>query len=106
MLPICALGSVNERVTAPPAQQGVAGGLLATGRVLGQSLSIALAGAVFAGFGGAEAGRALVAQGHTAADPRLVERFLLGYRAALWTASGCAFSGALLALRRGRLARG
>ena len=89
---------------APAENQGVASGLLATGRVLGQSLSIALSGAVFAGFGGASAGRALMARATQAApDPRLVETFLLGYRAALWVAAGCALSGALLALRGSRL---
>jgi len=88
---------------APPAQQGVAGGMLATGRVLGQSLSIALAGAVFAAFGGAEAGRALATSGPgRALDPALVARFLAGYRAALWTAAACALLGAALALGRSR----
>jgi EmrB/QacA subfamily drug resistance transporter len=89
---------------APPDQQGVAGGLLATGRVLGQSLSIALAGAVFAGFGGADAGRALMAQG-AAQPPELVARFLMGYRTALWAAAGCAAFGAWIALKRARLPR-
>jgi MFS family permease len=86
---------------APAGQQGVAGGLLATGRVLGQSLSIAIAGAVFAAFGGAEAGRALAAIGPDAPlDAAEVARFLGGYRAALWTAGACALLGALLALGR------
>jgi EmrB/QacA subfamily drug resistance transporter len=88
---------------APPEQQGVAGGLLATGRVLGQSLSIALSGAVFAGFGGAEAGRALMASAaQLPPPPELVATFLAGYRAALWVAAGCALLGALLALGRSR----
>jgi EmrB/QacA subfamily drug resistance transporter len=86
---------------APAGQQGVAGGLLATGRVLGQSLSIALAGAVFAAFGGADAGRALAAIGPDAPlDPALAAHFLVGYRAALWAAGACALLGALLALGR------
>src|SRR5262249_36892688 len=38
---------------APRDQQGAASGFLATGRVVGQSISVALAGAVFAGLGGA-----------------------------------------------------
>jgi MFS family permease len=89
--------------SAPPDQQGVAGGLLATGRVLGQSLSIALSGAVFAGFGGADAGRALMLSRPDAPlDPRLVATFLGGYRAALWVAAGCALLGALIALGRSR----
>jgi EmrB/QacA subfamily drug resistance transporter len=47
---------------APPRAQGVASGILATGRVIGQSLSVALAGAVFAAKGGAVAGGALAAR--------------------------------------------
>ncbi len=46
---------------APPEEQGVASGTLATFRVIGQSLSVAVAGAVFAGFGAAAAGSALAA---------------------------------------------
>jgi EmrB/QacA subfamily drug resistance transporter len=88
---------------APPERQGVAGGLLATGRVLGQSLSIALSGAVFAGLGAADAGRELVArEASTSASSRLVEVFLSGYRAALWVSAGCALLGMLIALRRSR----
>jgi EmrB/QacA subfamily drug resistance transporter len=88
---------------APSDQQGVAGGLLATGRVLGQSLAVALSGAVFAGFGGADAGRALMKRGPGAPlDPELVATFLRGYRAALWVAASCAALGALLALGRSR----
>src|SRR5207248_5773479 len=41
---------------APRNQQGTASGFLATGRVVGQSISVALAGAIFAAFGGATAG--------------------------------------------------
>ncbi len=49
---------------APKDQQGSASGFLATGRVVGQSLSVALAGAVFSSLGGALAGRILATQGH------------------------------------------
>jgi EmrB/QacA subfamily drug resistance transporter len=45
--------------SAPKQRQGLASGMLATGRVVGQSLSVALTGAIFAGLGGAEAGRLL-----------------------------------------------
>jgi EmrB/QacA subfamily drug resistance transporter len=41
--------------SAPLNRQGVASGFLATGRVMGQSISVALAGAIFAGLGGAAA---------------------------------------------------
>src|SRR2546421_3466394 len=47
---------------APRSRQGSASGFLATGRVVGQSLSVALAGAIFAGLGGAAAGAALVSR--------------------------------------------
>ncbi len=46
--------------SAPRKQQGSASGFLATGRVVGQSVSVALSGAIFAGLGGAAAGQALV----------------------------------------------
>ena len=46
--------------SAPRNQQGSASGFLATGRVFGQSVSVALAGAVFTSLGGAAAGAALV----------------------------------------------
>jgi EmrB/QacA subfamily drug resistance transporter len=48
---------------APRDQQGSAAGFLATGRTVGQSISVALAGAIFAGLGGAAAGNALTS-GH------------------------------------------
>src|SRR5436309_1915290 len=44
---------------APRTAQGEASGLLATGRVLGQSMSVALVGTVFAALGGATAGTLL-----------------------------------------------
>jgi EmrB/QacA subfamily drug resistance transporter len=45
--------------SAPRARQGVAAGFLATGRVMGQSVSVALAGAIFTSLGGAIAGAVL-----------------------------------------------
>lgn len=45
---------------APRNRQGVASGFLATGRVVGQSISVALAGAIFTSLGGAVAGAILV----------------------------------------------
>lgn len=45
--------------SAPRTQQGVASGFLATGRVVGQSISVALAGAIFVSLGGAVAGALL-----------------------------------------------
>ena len=49
---------------APRNLQGSAAGFLATGRVVGQSLSVAISGAIFASLGGATAGQILVAQAH------------------------------------------
>ena len=49
---------------APREQQGVASGFLATGRVVGQSISVAIASAIFGSLGGAAAGRALIQNGH------------------------------------------
>ena len=45
---------------APRHLQGSASGFLATGRTMGQSVSIAIAGAVFVGLGGATAGNMIV----------------------------------------------
>jgi MFS family permease len=87
---------------APPERQGVAGGLLATGRVLGQSLSVAVAGAVFTSLGGAEAGRLLAAHPAGPVDPALTATFITSYGTALRLCAGFALLGALIALvRRG-----
>ncbi|HWO14808.1 MAG TPA: MFS transporter [Polyangiaceae bacterium] len=87
---------------APRDRQGLAGSLLATGRVLGQSLGIALAGAVFAGLGGARAGQELL---KAPSEPALVRSFLLAFRGALWVSASCALLGALLLVRHARRAR-
>ena len=79
---------------APRDQQASAGGVLATGRVVGQSLSVAVAGAIFAASGGALAGQALL-RGASFAPDRLLAlqaAFLQGFHAAFL---GCA---ALVAL--------
>jgi MFS family permease len=88
---------------APADAQGLAGGLLATGRVLGQSLSVAVTGAVFAALGGAEAGRLLALRRPALAEPALAQTFVASYRAALWVCAGIALLGALVSLSRGRL---
>ena len=48
--------------SVPAAEQGLASGVFATGRVVGQSLSVALSGAVFSSLGGAAAGTLLAAR--------------------------------------------
>jgi len=87
--------------------QGVAAGFLATGRVVGQSASVAIAGAVFAAFGGASAGRALVqppSHDHAGASANLVvlqRTFESGYHAAFIVCAAIAALGIVTALARG-----
>ena len=84
---ICALGmgtfqSPNNSAimgAAPRDRQGVAAGMLATGRTMGQSMSVAIAGAVFAAFG----------------------RGLPGFRAALIACAVIAAIGIVTSLLRG-----
>ncbi len=91
---------------APGNERGEASGLMTTGRVLGQSLSVAVAGAIFTGLGGAAAGRALAAAASIVpvAAPEIValqHTFLAGFRAALTVAAGLAAVGIFAALVRG-----
>jgi EmrB/QacA subfamily drug resistance transporter len=86
---------------APPNRQGLASGLLATGRVIGQSLSVAFAGAVFGALGGASAGLALMA--HTAMNAEVERgRFLHAFSAAMLLMAAFAALAALTSLVRGR----
>ncbi len=89
----------------PPGKQGEASGLLATGRVIGQSLSVALTWAVFAGLGGASAGRALAATpGRAVASEdiaALQQAFLSGFKGALMGCAAVAAAGLLATLIRG-----
>src|SRR5580704_1428438 len=93
---------------APPAEQGEASGVLATTRVAGQALSVAVAGAVFAGLGGAAAGGSLVAMHRTVtspgipADGALQATFIHGFDTALVVCAAFAAAGVLTALVRGR----
>ena len=84
---------------APRDRQGVAAGVLATGRTLGQSLSVAFAGALFGLFGGGAAARALHrgGTGGPAADA-----FLRGMHAALLGCAVVALASSAVALVRGR----
>lgn len=88
--------------SAPPGRQGLASGMLATGRVMGQSLSVAFAGAVFAALGGGSAGRALAAGAAGARLETLRGTFLHGFSAALQGLALIAACAALVALVRGR----
>ena len=88
---------------APRGAQGVASGLLATGRVLGQSLSVSLAGAVFAGRGGTAAGERLA--GRVCLSPAalagLQHTFVGAMRAAFIVCASLSAVGVVTALVRG-----
>src|SRR3954470_2795634 len=90
---------------APRAEQGEASGLLVTGRVIGQSLSVAAAGAIFASLGAATAGGILAGQ-RGALDAgqisALQATFLHGFNSALLACATFAMIGVPIALVRGR----
>ncbi len=92
---------------APKGQQGVAAGFLATGRVVGQSTSVAVAVAVFAALGGASAGRALAqepAHGRALSPANLAalqRAFEAGYHGAFLVCAALAALGIFTALARG-----
>jgi EmrB/QacA subfamily drug resistance transporter len=85
--------------------QGEASGLLATGRVIGQSMSVALTGTVFAALGGAAAGTLLSSQqAHNlsqASISGLQNTFVSSFHAALLVCAACAALGIFTALARG-----
>src|SRR6266581_4502057 len=92
---------------APRNQQGTASGFLATGRVVGQSLSVALAGAIFAAFGGATAGLILSSNQSSQALSlqqviHLQQTFINGFHAAFITCACVAAFGVLTSLVRGK----
>jgi EmrB/QacA subfamily drug resistance transporter len=89
---------------APPDQVGVASGILATARVIGQSLSVAVAGAVFTTFGGAAAGAALVAGRETLrveGARALQQTFVTGLHAAFLVCAVLAALGVVTSVLRG-----
>ena len=92
---------------APRNQQASAGGILATGRVVGQSLSVAVAGAIFAAGGGALAGQALLRDTSVASEVAsehllaLQEAFLRGFQAAFLACAALVAVGCLIALGNG-----
>src|ERR1019366_349962 len=91
---------------APPSEQGEASGLLATSRVIGQGMGVALTGTVFAALGGAVAGTLLVAQrAHPAVLTNvsaLQNTFTRGFHAALLTCALFAALGIFTSLARGK----
>ncbi len=91
---------------APPSEQGEASGLLATGRVIGQGLGVALTGTVFAALGGAAAGTLLLVQrAHNLVQTNvsaLQNTFISGFHAALLTCALFAALGIFTSLARGK----
>jgi len=81
----------------PTEESGRASGLIATTRVVAQSLSVAIAGAVFAGLGGAAAGAALVGGGADSTNGvALTGTFLGAMHAALLVSGLMAAAGAAI----------
>jgi EmrB/QacA subfamily drug resistance transporter len=92
--------NTREVMNALPSEEsGRASGLIATTRVVAQSLSVAISGAVFAGLGGAAAGASLVTGGPPTADEIIVQGTFLGaMHAALLVSGFMAAAGAAIAL--------
>jgi EmrB/QacA subfamily drug resistance transporter len=87
-----------------PGEQGETSSLYATARVVGQSLSVALAGTVFAALGAASAGRALVLATTDPASADVValqQAFVRGFRGTLLVCAAMAAVGVFVALSRG-----
>jgi len=90
---------------APRNAQGEASGILATGRVMGQSISVALTGTVFAALGGSAAGTLLASQ-HAqnlpaASITALQNTFVNSFHTALLVCAAFAAIGIFTALARG-----
>lgn len=83
---------------APPDALGVAAGVLTTMRSLGQSMSIALLGAITAAQLGADGGKVLLGG---AAPAHSGAAYLDGYRTAMAVGAGIAIIGAAVSLTRG-----
>lgn len=82
-------------------QQGSASGFLATGRVVGQSVSVALAGAIFASLGGAAAGQALTMH-HGGNVNALQQTFVNSFHVTLLVCASIAAVGVFTSLVRGK----
>jgi EmrB/QacA subfamily drug resistance transporter len=87
--------------SVPRHRLGIASGFLATVRVVGQGLSVAVAGAIFASLGGAAAGAALSQRGAASIAP-LQNTFTHAFHMALFTCMVIASAGVITSLVRGR----
>ena len=87
-------------------RQGLASGILATDRVVGQSTSVALAGAIFASLGGASAGYALALAHEHGLAPGQIQAlqytFEVSFHAAFTICAALAAIGIVASLVRGR----
>jgi EmrB/QacA subfamily drug resistance transporter len=93
--------------SAPRKQQGSASGFLATGRTMGQSVSVALAGAIFAGLGGAAAGGILASKHVPAAQVAgLQQTFAHSFQVTFIVCAAIAAIGVFTSLVRGKEERG
>lgn len=91
--------------SAPRNQQGSASGFLATSRVVGQSVSVALSGAIFVGLGGALAGSTLVhlsPQASLDTYLTLQNTFIFAFRSAFIVCAIVAAVGVFASLVRGK----
>jgi EmrB/QacA subfamily drug resistance transporter len=96
--------------SAPGAAQGVASGFLATGRVIGQSTSVALACAIFSSLGGALAGaqlhRIYTGQGIHSLPPGFLtpmqQTFVSAFHATFLACAAVAVIGVFASLVRGK----
>lgn len=89
--------------SAPRQRQGVAAGFLATGRVIGQSVSVALAGAIFTSLDGSIAG-ALLARHHISHSLTLAlqQTFTAAFHVTFLVCACIAALGVFTSLVRGR----
>ena len=83
----------------PVSGLGTGSSMLSTGRMIGQSLGIALTGAVFVGLGGAQAGNALEGRG---GDPALQEVFTQAFGSCMLVACAIGIFAVVLSLLRSR----
>ena len=88
--------------SAPRDLQGSASGFLATGRVMGQSVSVALSGAIFAGLGGSAAGALLSMHPKAAQIGSLQQTFVHSFQITFIICASIAAIGVFASLVRGK----